>query len=306
MHHNLKAAALWDRIIWHFVRRSLFKKNVVKPSSRTAGTKAVLGNPTPDVFPKVNIDYNKPQRTQMDTCRTKCGNIQRFTQCMCSQTWTNDLNSALNLVRISANVPRVKHSNEQAHKVKVTGLSEAIMSKTLFWVLGEKGISGGGRKWNPWWYLSERVRAGTAGERNMPSSHLWLGFSTTSCAGLICFRKKEKAFQDRTSGYSSVSDARAFPWEELERTASSTSSKSKNVQIFVNSPNHWNLWRWSFSVFSGCLLLTWFCLVWCVGCLLQRCWPASLISPLPLSCKLLQSKQSQQMNILWSWKKSLC
>lgn len=63
-------------------------------------------------------------------------------------------------------------------------------------------------------------------------------------------------------------------------------------------------WRRSLSV-SDCLPLTWFCLVWCVVCLPQSCWPASLIPSLPLSCKLLRSKQSQQISFLWAWKKSL-
>lgn len=95
----------------------------------------------------------------------------------------------------NVNIPRVKHSNEQEHKVKVKGLewghnenfSECWERKTFLM--------------DQWFDLSERVRVGTAGERNIPSSQLSrLDFTTTSHAWLICFRKKEKAFQDRTSG----------------------------------------------------------------------------------------------------------
>lgn len=159
-----------------------------------------------------------------------------------------------------------------------------------------------GRERHFWWIHDLIwVSGGTAGEGNIPSSQLSrLDFTTTSHAWFICFRKKEKALQDRTSGCSRVSDVHAFPWEGLDRTTSSMHRYSWIHQT-TERDSHWK-GSFSFSFFlffsPDCLLFTWFCLVWCAVCLSQRCWPVSLISSLPLSCKLLWSKKSRKEELV--------
>lgn len=187
------------------------------------------------------------------------------------------------------------------------------MSKTFFLSLGRERHFWSRLKMEFFlWNLCERVRTCTLGAEYTFFAPLTPGFHHHITCGVDLFHKERESISapDHLVTHMSAMHHTMHIHFLIGARGGNFPGKSTRTHKYWwivchgQTTERVSQWRWSLSV-SDCLPLTWFCLVWCVVCLPQRCWPASLIPSVPLSCKLLRSERSQQISLAWSWKKSL-